>query len=54
MAATGQMSTQLPQSVQSSASISYLVSPSLMAPAGHSVEHTPQAAHSSLMVWGNG
>lgn len=51
MAATGHMSTQRPHSVQISASMLNLTSPSLMAPTGHSVAHTPQATHSSLMSY---
>lgn len=50
MASTGQTSTQEPQSVQASASISYFPSPSLIASTGHSLAHAPQLIHSSLIT----
>ena len=50
IASDGQTSTQAPQSVQVSASITYLPSPSLIASTGHSLSHAPQEMHSSLIV----
>ena len=50
-AATGQASAQAPHSMQASASITYLPSPSEIASTGHSAAHAPQEMQSSLMMY---
>jgi len=50
MASFGHASAQAPQSVQASASITYLSAPSLMASLGHSLSQAPQLTQSSVMV----
>jgi len=46
-AETGHVPAQAPQSIHVSASITYLPSPSEIAPTGHSPAHAPQLMHSS-------
>ena len=48
-ASTGQTLAQLPQSMHTSASITYLPSPSLMQETGHSAAQAPQLMQSSLI-----
>jgi hypothetical protein len=50
-ASTGQASAQAPHSMQASASITYLPSPSEIASTGHSAAHAPQEMQSSLMMY---
>jgi len=50
-APTGQTSAQVPHSVQASAEISYLPSPSEMAEVGHSGSQAPHAMQSSLIIY---
>jgi len=50
-ASVGQTSAQAPQSVQISALITYLSSPSLIASTGHSSTHAAQFTHSSLIKY---
>jgi hypothetical protein len=45
IASTGQPSAQAPQLMQASASITYWVSPSLIAPQGQVSAHAPQEMH---------
>jgi hypothetical protein len=52
IASTGQTSSQAPQSIQVSGSISYLVSPSEIASTGHSAWQEPQEIHSPLITRG--
>lgn len=51
MADTGQVSTQAPQSIQVSASITRLLSCSLIAFTGHESSHAAQFVQSSVMEW---
>lgn len=51
MAFTGQVSTQAPQSIQESASITRLLPSSLMAFTGHESSHAAQLVQSSVMEW---
>src|SRR6185369_13298657 len=51
MAFTGQVSTQAPQSMQVSASITRLLPCSLMAFTGQESSHAAQLVQSSVMVW---
>ena len=50
-APTGQVSAQVPQSMQSSALMTYLPSPSLIALTGHASAQAPQATHSSEILY---
>jgi hypothetical protein len=50
IALTGQVSTQAPQSMQLSASITLLSPASAIAPTGQESSHAPQLMHSSEMV----
>lgn len=50
-APTGQTSAQLPHSVQTAGSMTYLPSPSEIADTGHSASHAPHAMQSSLIVY---
>lgn len=50
-ASTGQTEAQAPQSIQSSASITNLSSPSLIAETVHSPSHAPQLMHSELITY---
>jgi len=47
---TGHVSTQAPQSMQPSSSITLLLSDSVIAPTGQESSHAPQLMHSSEMV----
>jgi hypothetical protein len=51
MHSTGQTAAHAPQSVHFSGSISYLFSPWLMAPTGHSGSQEPQDTQSSPMTY---
>ena len=51
IAATGQISAQVPQSVHFSGSITYLSLPSLMAPAGQLASHAPHEAQSVPILY---
>ena len=51
IAFTGQVSTQAPQSIQVSASITRLSPCSLMEFTGHESSHAAQLVQSSVMVW---
>jgi hypothetical protein len=51
MASTGQTSTQVPQSVHFTGSITNISSPSDIASSGHSGSQAPQLMHSSLITW---
>jgi hypothetical protein len=53
-ASTGHESAQAPQSMQVSASITYLPSPSEIAPVGHSAAQAPQAMQSSEILYAIG
>jgi hypothetical protein len=53
-APTGQTSAQLPHSVQESAEISYLPSPSVIADVGHSGSQAPHEMQSSLIIYAMG
>jgi hypothetical protein len=50
IASVGQLSVQAPQSMQVSASIMYLSSPSLIAPTGHVSTHAPQEIQASVIL----
>ena len=50
-AATGQTEAQAPQSMQISASITWMLSPSVIASTGHAAIHAPQLTHSSLIKY---
>jgi len=50
IASDGQTSTQSPQSVHFSGSITYISGPSLIASCGHSGSHAPHKIHSSLIT----
>lgn len=50
-APTGQTPAQAPHSIQVSASITYLPSPSEIALTGHSASQAPQLMHSSLITY---
>jgi hypothetical protein len=51
IASFGQVSAQVPQSMQTSASISYLPSPSEIASTGHSPAQAPQEMQASVMIY---
>ena len=50
-ASTGQTDAQAPQSMQASASITYLVSPAVIALTGHSGSQAPQLIHESSIKY---
>jgi hypothetical protein len=50
IASVGQTSTQLPQSVHLSGSMTYVSGPSLIASTGHSAAQDPQLMHSSVIL----
>ena len=54
IAPDGQAPAHVPQSMQESASISYLPSPALIAPTGHSPSQVPQLIHSSEITYAIG
>jgi hypothetical protein len=51
IASEGQTSTQAIQSVHNSGSITYISSPSLIAPSGHSGSQAAQDMQSSVILW---
>lgn len=51
IAPDGHAPAHVPQSIQESASISYLPSPALIAPTGHSPSQVPQLIHSSEITY---
>lgn len=53
-ASTGQTLSHAPQSIQTSGSITYLLSPCEIAETGHSLSHAPQEMHSSLILYAMG
>ena len=50
-AATGQTEAQAPQSMQISASITWMLLPSVIASTGHAAIHAPQLTHYSLIKY---
>ena len=50
-APTGQTFAQFPQLMQTSGSITYVVSPSLIALTGHSDAQVPQLTHASVILY---